>query len=71
MSSGTNLWMAYIAFWFSLIQPLAPRFTLAPDTVAVVMNFLSGPLSLLFGLGALRKVIDYVIGRFVTIDNSL
>lgn len=59
ISSWSNIWMAYIAYRFSLMKPLSPWFTLAPDTVAVVMNFLSGPFSLLFGLWALRKVIEY------------
>lgn len=55
----SNLWMVYIAYWFSLMRPLSPWFTLAPDTVAVVMNFLSGLFALVFGLGALSKAIAY------------
>jgi hypothetical protein len=31
----------FIAFWFSLIQPIKSRFWLSPDTIAVAMNFLS------------------------------
>lgn len=68
ITSGANVRMAYIAFRFSLMKPLAPWFTLAPDTVAVVMNFISGPLSLLFWLWALRKVLDYIMGKWYIQD---
>ncbi len=53
------LWMVYISYWFSLFKPLGTSFTLAPDTIAVVMNNISGWLSLFFGLGALSTIIQY------------
>jgi hypothetical protein len=56
--TSPTIWMVYISYWFSLFQPLT-SFTLAPDTVAVVMNNVSGWVSLLFGLGALYKVINF------------
>jgi len=34
------LWMVYISYWFSLFQPFT-SFTIAPDTVAVIMNSIS------------------------------
>jgi len=49
----------FIAFWFALIQPIKSRFRLAPDTIAVAMNFLSGILVLIFGTGLIKEVIDY------------
>lgn len=52
------IWMVYISYWFSLFKPLA-NFTLAPDTIAVVMNNVSWWLSLIFWLGALHKVIEF------------
>ncbi|NOZ44539.1 MAG: hypothetical protein GXP45_05385 [bacterium] len=45
-----GLWHSFIAFWFSLIKPINSRFWLKADTIAVAMNFLSGPLVLFFGL---------------------
>lgn len=44
------IWMVYISYWFSLFKPFGNSFLLAPDTVAVVMNNISGWLALLFGL---------------------
>ena len=54
-----HLWMVYIAYWFSLFKPFGTSFSLAPDTVAVVLNNVSGWLSLLFGLGAMSTIINY------------
>jgi hypothetical protein len=66
----SNLWMVYIAFWFSLMKPLADKFTLGADTVAVVMNFISWPLSLLFGLGMIRKAIEYFMPTISSNEQS-
>ncbi len=52
------IWMVYISYRFSLFKPLT-SFTLAPDTIAVVMNNISWWLSLLFWLGALSTVINF------------
>lgn len=52
------IWMVYISYWFSLFQPFT-SFTIAPDTVAVIMNSISWWLSLLFWLGALYKIVNF------------
>lgn len=49
----------FITFRFSLITPIKSRFWMAPDTIAVAMNFLSGILVLVFGTGLIREVIAY------------
>ncbi|MCX6822574.1 MAG: hypothetical protein NTX91_01065 [candidate division SR1 bacterium] len=54
------LWHMFIAFRFSLIQPIKSRFWLSPDTIAVAMNFLSGLFVLFFGMG----LVDEVLGFF-------
>lgn len=53
------IWMAYIAYWFSLLKPFT-SFTFWPDTLAVFMNSISWWLSLLFWLWALDKVIKFI-----------
>jgi len=58
--SMVGLWHAFIAFWFSLIKPISGWFWLKGDTIAVAMNFLSGLLVLVFGLGLIKKVVDFV-----------
>jgi len=63
------IWMVYISYWFSLFQPLT-SFTLVPDTVAVVMNNISGWLSLVFGLGALYKVINFFKNITTKLEDS-
>jgi hypothetical protein len=63
------IWMVYISYWFSLFQPFT-SFTLAPDTVAVVMNSISGWLSLIFGLWALYKVIDFFTTTTIQKESS-
>jgi hypothetical protein len=50
LSSAPGLRHVFISFRFSLIQPIKSRFWLAPDTIAVAMNFLSGIFVLVFGL---------------------
>jgi len=57
-----GLWHAFIAFWFSLIKPLGNSW-LAPDTIAVAMNFLSGVLVLIFGLWLTKEVIDFFVAK--------
>lgn len=49
----------FITFWFALITPIKSRFRMAPDTIAVAMNFLSGIFVLIFGTGLIREVIAY------------
>ena len=49
----------FIAFWFALITPIKSRFWMAPDTIAVAMNFLSGIFVLIFGTGLIKEVISY------------
>ncbi|MEI7562707.1 MAG: hypothetical protein WCJ39_03150 [bacterium] len=57
----------FIAFWFGLITPIKSRFWLAPDTIAVAMNFLSGIFVMIFGLG----VIDELLSFFAKKQESL
>lgn len=49
----------FITFRFALITPIKSRFWIAPDTIAVAMNFLSGLLVLIFGTGLIREVVEY------------
>lgn len=49
----------FITFFFALIQPIKSRFWIAPDTVAVAMNFLSGVFVLIFGTGLIKEAIEY------------
>jgi len=49
----------FISFRFSLIQPIKSRFWLAPDTIAVAMNFLSGIFVFVFGLGLVKEVMNF------------
>ena len=56
--TSVGLWHTFIAFWFSLMKPIS-WFLLAPDTVAVSMNFLSGMLVFFFGLWLVKEVTDY------------
>ena len=46
-------------FFFALIQPIKSWFWIAPDTVAVAMNFLSGIFVLIFGTGLIKEAITY------------
>ncbi len=54
-----GLWHMFITFFFALIQPIKTRFWLAPDTIAVAMNFLSGIFVLIFGTGLIKEAITY------------
>ena len=54
-----GLWHMFITFFFALINPIKSRFWLAPDTIAVAMNFLSGILVLIFGTGLIKEAISY------------
>lgn len=62
-----NVWAAgsmpflrhsFIAFWFSLWSVFNGSW-LSPDTIAVSMNFLSGPLVLFFGLALIHEAIEF------------
>ena len=49
---------SFIAFWFSIGSIFWWNW-LSPDTIAVSMNFLSGPLVLFFGLALINESIQY------------
>jgi len=53
----------FITFWFALITPIKSRFWMAPDTIAVAMNFLSWMLVLIFGTGLIKEVIAYFTAK--------
>lgn len=59
-AQSPSLWMSFISFWFTLIEPIKSWFWLSPDTFGVNMNFLSGILVLLFGLGLVKEVLTYI-----------
>jgi hypothetical protein len=48
VAMAPELWHIFITFFFALIQPIKSWFWIAPDTVAVAMNFLSGIFVLIF-----------------------
>lgn len=52
------LWHSLLAFRFSISESI-PNFRLGPNTLAVAMNFLSGPLTLLLGLGIIKEILWY------------
>ena len=54
---------SFISFWFS-IGSVFTGGRMSPDTVAVSMNFLSGPLVLLFGLALINEVIEFFSEKF-------
>ncbi len=58
MSTRPYFWYGYITYWFSMFEPLRGSFWISPDTIAIVMNFLSGPFVLLVGLGLLQESFD-------------
>ena len=58
-SMAPQLRHAFITFRFALINPIKSRFWLAPDTIAVAMNFLSGIFVLIFGTGLIKEVLTY------------
>lgn len=63
VNMAPGLWHIFITFFFGLIQPIKSRFWIAPDTVAVAMNFLSGIFVLIFGTGLIKEAINYFAPR--------
>jgi len=53
-----GLWHTFIAFWFSLKKPFGSS-GLAPDTIAVAMNFLSWIYVMVLWIGLIKEVISY------------
>lgn len=58
-SMAPGLRHIFITFFFALINPIKSRFWIAPDTIAVAMNFLSGIFVLIFGTGLIKEAINY------------
>ncbi len=56
-SPAPFLWLSYIWFWFGLFLPFGDWLRLSPDTVALVMNFLSGIFVLVLGVVWVRKLL--------------
>lgn len=69
--AGGFLWMSYIAYFFSLIQPIKSWFWLSPDNIAVSMNFLSGLFVLIFGLGLIKEFVGYITTTLVKTKDTL
>jgi len=59
------LWLSYISFWFSLIEPIKWRFRIAPSTFGVALNFLSGIMVLLFAIA-----VGSEIGSLLTVSST-
>gem|GEM_PF-2503287 len=64
------MWFSYIAYFFSLIQPIKSWFWLSPDNIAVSMNFLSGLFVLIFGTGLVKEFVGYITSIFTTKENE-
>lgn len=56
-----SLWMSYISFFFSVIQPIKSWFRLSPDNIAVSMNFLSWLFVLIFGIWLIKESTEYIL----------
>jgi hypothetical protein len=69
-NSAPPLWISYIAFWFSLIQPIKSRFRLGPDTFGVHMNFMSAIFVLLFGIGLIVECTQFLIKNLKKTDEE-
>jgi hypothetical protein len=52
----SGIWHMFITFFFSLTGASNGRFGLAPDTIAVSMNFLSAVLVVLFGIALVYQI---------------
>jgi len=70
-SAGGFLRMSYIAYFFSLIQPIKSWFWLSPDNIAVSMNFLSGLFVLIFWLGLVKEFIGYITTTLIKTKDTL
>ena len=57
------LWHWFIVFFFSLGIPLQALFSIAPDTLAINMNFLSGIFVLILGLAVSQQVIQLFLSQ--------
>lgn len=69
--AGGFLWLSYIAYFFSLIQPIKSRFWLSPDNIAVSMNFLSGLFVLVFWLGLIKEFVWYIVTTLSKTKDSI
>jgi hypothetical protein len=54
----SGIWHMFITFFFSLTGMTNGRLGLAPDTIAVSMNFLSAVLVLLFGIALVYQITE-------------
>ena len=62
-SMASWLWHMFITFWFALFTPIKSWFWIAPDTIAVAMNFLSGIFVLIFGTWLIKEVVSYFASK--------
>jgi hypothetical protein len=53
-----GIWHLFITFFFSLTGATNGRLGLAPDTIAVSMNFLSAVLTLIFGIALTYQITE-------------
>ncbi len=60
---GAQLRYAFIAYWFSLFTPFTNFMGLSADSIAIEMNFWSGFLVLIFWLGLVAEILQYLQGE--------
>lgn len=60
MRTTLDIWSIYIATWFSLFTPLQNVLWISPDTVAVVMNYLSAIFVLVIGLALVKQFLQNI-----------
>jgi len=57
-ADAPQLWHSLLAFRFSFSESI-PKFRMGPNTLPVAINFLSGPLTLLLGIGTIKQILAY------------
>lgn len=58
MTTTPHIWYAYISYWFSLFIPFWWFRNISEDTIAIVMNALSGMFVLIFGTGLIAEMLS-------------
>ena len=71
MWTSFQLWYSYITYWFSLFLPISNYLWISADTFAIVSNFFSWILVLVFSLALIKEVLDYVWPKFSNIKDQI
>ncbi len=60
LAAAPQIWFGYLTFWFKFMYIFGQNTWISADNLAVIMNFISGVLVLVFGLILVKEIVSFI-----------